>query len=84
MPARTIDTRRYPLPWPLVLLLSSLHAITRRFLPPWTYDHNDACFIVKDRNGFALAYVYYEEEPGRPMARRASSRPASTETTLTH
>jgi hypothetical protein len=27
--------------------------------------HNDACFIVKDRTGFALSYVYYEEEPGR-------------------
>jgi hypothetical protein len=25
---------------------------------------NDACFIVKDRNAYALAYVYYEEEPG--------------------
>ena len=34
----------------------------RRFLPPWTVeDHNDACFIVKDWNGFAVAYVYYEE-----------------------
>ena len=30
--------------------------------------HNDACFIVKDRNGYALAYVYYEEEPGRRIA----------------
>ena len=28
----------------------------RRFQPPWTVeDHNDACFIVKDRNGFASA-----------------------------
>jgi hypothetical protein len=37
----------------------------RRFPPPWTVeDHNDACFIVKDRNGYALAYVYFEEEPG--------------------
>jgi hypothetical protein len=36
----------------------------RRFPPPWTFeDHNDACFIVKDKNGHALAYVYYEEEP---------------------
>ena len=27
-----------------------------RFAPPWTIDdHNDACFIVKDRNGYALA-----------------------------
>jgi hypothetical protein len=29
---------------------------SRRFAPPWTIDdHNDACFIVKDRNGYALA-----------------------------
>ena len=28
----------------------------RRFPPPWTIeDHNDACFIVKDRGGRALA-----------------------------
>jgi hypothetical protein len=31
-------------------------------------DHNDACFIVKNKNGFALAYVYCEEEPGRRSA----------------
>jgi endo-1,4-beta-D-glucanase Y len=37
----------------------------RRFPPPWTVeDHNDACFIVKDKSVFAVAYVYYEEEPG--------------------
>jgi endo-1,4-beta-D-glucanase Y len=41
----------------------------RRFPPPWTVeDHNNACFIVKDANGFAVAYVYYEEEPGRRAA----------------
>jgi hypothetical protein len=45
--------------------VNSLH----RFPPPWTVeDHNDACFIVKDRNRRALAYVYYEEEPGRRSA----------------
>jgi len=27
-----------------------------------------ACFIVKDANGLAVAYVYYEEEPGRRAA----------------
>jgi hypothetical protein len=45
--------------------------VTRRggFPPPWTVeDYNDAFFIVKDRNGFAVAYVYYEEEPGRRSA----------------
>ena len=37
----------------------------RRFPPPWTIDEaNDACFIVKDHNGHALAYVYFENEPG--------------------
>jgi endo-1,4-beta-D-glucanase Y len=42
---------------------------TRRFPPPWIIeDHNDACFIVKDENGFAVAYVYYEHEPGRRTA----------------
>jgi hypothetical protein len=37
-----------------------------QFLPPWTVeDHSDACFIVRDHSGQALAYVYFEEEPGR-------------------
>jgi len=38
--------------------------VKRRFPPPWTVqDHNDAYFVVKDKNGYALAYVYYEEDP---------------------
>jgi hypothetical protein len=48
------------------------HLVTespRRFPVPWTFeDHNNACFIVKDANGLAVAYVYYEEEPGRRAA----------------
>jgi hypothetical protein len=40
----------------------------RRFPPPWTTDETDACFIVRDKNGQALAYVYFEEEPGRRAA----------------
>ena len=27
----------------------------RRFPPPWTVDENDACFILRDANGQALA-----------------------------
>jgi hypothetical protein len=38
----------------------------RRFLAPWSVEERPACFIVSDANGQALAYVYYEEEPGRP------------------
>ncbi len=41
----------------------------RRFPPPWTIDEaNDACFIVRDGTGQALAYVYFEDEPGRRSA----------------
>jgi hypothetical protein len=37
----------------------------RRFPPPWTVEEQPACFVVRDHDGQALAYVYYEEEPGR-------------------
>jgi endo-1,4-beta-D-glucanase Y len=48
---------------------------SRRFPPPWTVeDRNDASFIVKDRNGYALAYVYYEDEPGRRSAANLMTR----------
>jgi hypothetical protein len=38
--------------------------MNRRFPPPWTVEEaNNACFIVKDANGFAVSYVYFEDEP---------------------
>jgi hypothetical protein len=41
----------------------------RRFPPPWIVEeHNDACFIVKDASRQALAYFYFEEEPGQRSA----------------
>ena len=41
----------------------------RRVPPPWTFEEaNSACFVVKDANGFAVCYVYYESEPGRRTA----------------
>ena len=36
----------------------------RRFTPPWDIEDNGSCFIVRDANGQALSYVYYENEPG--------------------
>ncbi len=41
----------------------------RRFPPLWTVEeNNNACFIVRDGTGQALAYVYFEDEAGRRSA----------------
>jgi hypothetical protein len=37
----------------------------RRFPPPWSVEELDACFVARDHNGQQLAYVYFEDEPGR-------------------
>jgi hypothetical protein len=42
---------------------------SRRFSSPWDIEeHNRSCFVVRDNNGQALAYVYFESEPGRRAA----------------
>jgi hypothetical protein len=46
----------------------------RRFAPPWSVEETNACFIVRDHNGQALAYVYFEDEPGSQTAARLLSR----------
>ena len=47
----------------------------RRFPPPWTIEElNDACFVVTDSAGQKLAYIYFEEEPGRRSAAKLLSK----------
>ena len=46
----------------------------RRSPPPWSAEETDACFIVRDANGQALAYVYFEEEAGRRAAAHLLTR----------
>ena len=49
--------------------------MARRFPPPWSIEElNDACFVVRDANEQQLAYVYYEDEPGRRSAAKLLTR----------
>ena len=40
----------------------------RRFPPPWSVEEQKASFVVRDHSGQKLAYVYFEDEPGRRSA----------------
>ncbi len=47
----------------------------RRFPPPWSVEElNDVCFIARDHSGQQLAYVYFEDEPGRRLAAKLLSK----------
>jgi hypothetical protein len=39
----------------------------RRFPPPWSVEETDACFIVRDANGQALAYVLFRGGAGQAL-----------------
>ena len=46
----------------------------RRFPPPWSVEELGACYVVRDHNGQQLAYVYFEEEPGRRSAAKVLTK----------
>jgi hypothetical protein len=47
---------------------------SRRFPPPWDIEEADnACFIVRDHAGQALAYVYFEDRTDRRITVEATS-----------
>ena len=47
---------------------------TRRFPPPWTVDEHDERFIVRDADGQALGYFYFDEEQQSPAIDRRLTR----------
>jgi hypothetical protein len=42
--------------------------------PPWSTELTPNCFIVRDADGQALSYIYYESEPGRRSAAKLLSK----------
>jgi hypothetical protein len=56
----------------------------RRFPPPWSVEQQDACFVVRDHSGQQLAYVYFEDEPGRRSAAKLLAKDEARRTTSTH
>jgi hypothetical protein len=44
------------------------------FPPPWSVEEQPAFFVVRDHGGQALAYVYFENEPGRRSAAKLLER----------
>jgi hypothetical protein len=50
---------------------------SRRFPPPWSIDELEACFVVRDSAGQKLAYVYFEDEPGRRSAAKLLTKDES-------
>jgi hypothetical protein len=46
----------------------------RHFPPPWIVEELDSCFVVKDLNAQALAYMYFEKEQHRRRRRELLTR----------
>jgi hypothetical protein len=46
----------------------------RRFPPPWSVEDIGAAFVVTDSAGQKLAYVYFEDRPGRRSAAKLLSK----------
>jgi len=46
----------------------------RRFPPPWSVEDIGVAFKICDSAGQRLAYVYFEEEPGRRALTKDEAR----------
>ena len=55
-------------------ILLRVRVSPRRFPPRWSVEELDACYVVRDHDGQQLAYVYFEDEPGRRSAAKLLTR----------
>jgi hypothetical protein len=60
--------------------MAYLQSITMVSCPPAAFPHlglsrkQEACFVVRDHGGQQLAYVYFEDEPGRRSSAKLLSK----------
>jgi hypothetical protein len=47
---------------------------SHRFPAPWSVEEQDASFVVRDHARQKLAYVYFEDQPGRRCVRKTLSK----------
>jgi hypothetical protein len=50
------------------------HYVLRLSTSPWSVEELDGCIIVWDRNGQALTYVYFEDDPRRRSVAKLLTR----------
>ena len=46
----------------------------RRFPAPWSSEEHSGYFVVRDGNGQAIAYIYYENQAGRRPAKQLAAK----------
>jgi K+/H+ antiporter YhaU regulatory subunit KhtT len=44
------------------------------FPPPWSVEELNGCMIVWDRNGQAITYVYFEDDPRKRSVAKLLTR----------
>ena len=71
---RVTDRRDPPRSERVVYFDTQTRKLAGRFPPPWSVEEQAACFVVRDNNGQQLAYVYFEDEPGRRSAAKLLSK----------
>jgi len=52
----------------------TFRTMSHDFPSPWSVEELDGCIIVWDRNGQALTYVYFEDDPRRRSVAKLLTR----------